>query len=95
MIHDTQKMWVAIWGRASEIEGPFELSDIVGPTAAALGVPEHDAERRLRFLMSELDRMPDGEQYFRMEGNAVVPLAEFAGSPKDLTSALRAYPFEV
>jgi hypothetical protein len=95
---DSQTIWMALWRRALSHDNPlepFEISEIVPEVAAALKVPEHDALRQIRALLTELGRLPDGEQYFRSEGRAIVPLPEFARVHKDPDSELKAYPYEL
>ena len=52
-------------------------------------------EREIRFLLTELGRLPDGQQFFAVEGNAVVPLPEFDRAPAGPDAARDAYPFEL
>src|SRR4051794_21673702 len=95
---DTQTVWMVIWNRATKGPGrrePFEVSEIVPDVAKALSVSEHDAARLIRGLLKELERLPEGKQYFALEGDAIVPLPEFAEVPADPRSALAAYPFEL
>jgi hypothetical protein len=88
-------IWTIIWERAARDPSPFEISEMVPQVAAALGVDARDAEKRIAMLLKELSRMPEGEQYFTREGNAVVALPEFQRSPKDAATAAKAYPFEL
>jgi hypothetical protein len=95
---DSQTIWMILWRRALRSDSPldpFEISEIVPDVVDALEVPEREAERRVASLMGELDRLPQGEQYFRLEGNAIVPLPEFAAVHQDPDSELNAYPYEL
>ena len=53
------------------------------------------AERMVAMLLGELERLPDGHQYLAREGNAVVPLPEFATITADPAAEVAAYPFEL
>ncbi len=95
---DTQTVWMVLWKKAAtdpNFQAPFEIDEVLPETAAALGSSPGDARRTLSGLLKELERMPDGRQFFRQEGEAVVPLLEFLRSAKDDASALNAYPFEI
>lgn len=92
---DAKNAWLVVWGWASSRSGPFELSDVAPDVAKALKADAHRAERVVSSLLKELERLPEGQQYFRREGNAIVPLPEFQQSAKDKESASRTYPFEV
>jgi hypothetical protein len=95
---DSQTIWMLLWRRAlrsaSPLE-PFEIAEVVPDVVEALAVPEREAARRISSLLTELARLPEGEQYFRQEGSAVVPLPEFAQVHKDPDSELKAYPYEL
>ena len=94
----TQTLWKLIWDRAAQDPAgrePFEVAEVAPAVAAALNLSEGDASRKVTELMGELGRMPDDQQYFALEGRAIVPLAEFRMSAKDEKAALAAYPFEV
>jgi hypothetical protein len=90
-----QTVWTILWERAGQRSEPFEIAEVAPRVAQALGIAPKEAERKIELFVNELARMPDGEQYFRREGNALVPLEEFASAPKDSASVLRAYPFEL
>ena len=95
---DYQTVWRVLCRHA--LAGPipgqsFEISEVVPEVARALQVTCRQAERMVAMLLGELGRLPDGRQYFAREGNAVVPLPEFAGVTADVTAELAAYPFEL
>ena len=93
-----QTVWKILWDRAAQAPDgrvPFEVDEVAPAVAAAMELSEDDASRKVMGLMGELGRMPEGRQYFTLEGRAVVPLAEFRMSPKDEKAAMDAYPFEV
>jgi hypothetical protein len=90
-----QTLWTILWERAAQNFEPFEIAEVAPQVAQALAIRPKDAERKIGLFVGELARLPDGEQYFRREGNALVPLEEFASAPKDSASVLRAYPFEL
>ena len=95
---DSQTVWMILWKKAASdpaARAPFEIDEVVPEAAAALGDPPKDVKRIIAGLLNELERMPDGRQYFCQEGNAVVPLPEFIGAAKDDKTALAAYPFEI
>jgi hypothetical protein len=95
---DTQTIWMVIWNRATAPPGhgePFEIAEIATEVAERLKVSEQDATRRIAGLLDELERLPDGRQYFRREGNAIVALPEAANIPLDLPDELKAYPYEL
>ena len=95
---DYQTLWTILCRRA--LSGPnsgqaFEISEVVPDVAQALQVTNPQAERMVAMLLGELDRLPDGRQFFTREGNAVVPLSELAAVTADATVELAAYPFEL
>ena len=95
---ESQAIWKIVWARAARgpnAREPFEIDEVVPDVVEALGVSEEAAKRKVAGLLKELERLPEGEQYFAMEGNAVEPLEEFAAAPKDAETALRLYPFEI
>jgi hypothetical protein len=95
---DTQTIWLILWRRAlqnANPRDPFEIAEVVPDVVEALKVPERDATRLVSGLLTELERLPEGGRYFRREGNAIVPLPEFASVHKDPDSELRAYPYEL
>ncbi|MBV8229846.1 MAG: hypothetical protein JO329_07680 [Planctomycetaceae bacterium] len=95
---DTQKIWLILWRRALKSRkprDPFEVAEVVPDVAEVLKISDKAAERLVRGLLKELERLPDGKQFFRLEGDAVVPLPEFADVHQDPQSELAAYPFEL
>jgi hypothetical protein len=95
---DSQIIWMTLWRRALSHANPlepFEISEIAPYVVAALELPERDAVRRIGALLTQLGRLPEGEQYFRAEGSAVVPLPEFARVHQDPDSEFKAYPYEL
>jgi hypothetical protein len=92
---DPQTVWTILWKRAQRTQAPFEIGDVAPEIAAALQIPEREASHKVGTLLTELSRLPEGEQYFRREGNAVVPLTEFASASEKTTKPLELYPFEV
>jgi hypothetical protein len=94
---DSQTVWTILWERASkgpDPREPFEVSEVVPQVINRLNVPEEHAARLVRGLMMELGRMPEGRQYFTLEGDAIVPLPEFARD-RGKKSPLDAYPYEL
>lgn len=95
---DTQTVWMILWKRAtrsSDPLDPFEVSEVVPEVAKTLNIPEEHAARLISGLLKELARLPDGKQYFKLEGNAIVPLPEFRRVHQDPNSELSAYPYEL
>ncbi len=93
---DMQTLWSMLWSRASGNPSPFEMDEILPEAARRLGLVEEEARRRLRMLLGELERLPEGRQFFRLEGNAVVPLDEFrSAATDDPAKVIAAYPFEL
>jgi hypothetical protein len=92
---NSHKLWLVLWNRAATDSSPFEISEVVSNVAEALEIDEKEAPRRISLFLGELQRLPEGDRYFTLEGSAVVPLPEFAASPKDEAAAMKAYPFEV
>jgi hypothetical protein len=89
-----EAVWIILWEYALGHPGPFEIDEVVPEVERRLGVEAAEAKRLVGFLLTELSRLPEGEQYFAREGNAVVPLAEFEAAPKDPARAEEFYPFE-
>ena|SRR5579883_652950 len=95
---DTQTVWMVLWrraGRSKNPRDPFEIDEVVPEIVEALKIPKPAAAKLVVELMKELERLPDGKQFFRLEGNAIVPLPEYVKAPKDENSVLAAYPFEL
>lgn len=92
---DSQTIWAILWGRAAREKGPFEIDEVAPEVAKALGEPESNAKRQIGFLLEELNRMPDGKQFFIEEGEAAVPLPEFFEAVARGVSPGDAYPFEL
>jgi hypothetical protein len=95
---DTQTVWMILWKRAtqgSHPREPFEIAEVVPEVTRSLNISEREATRLVSGLLQELDRLPAGQRYFAREGNAVVPLPEFANVHQDPNSELRAYPYEL
>ncbi len=94
---DSQTVWTILWDHASkgrDPREPFEVSEVVPQVVRRLDVTEDHAARLVRGLMTELGRMPEGRQYFTLEGDAIVPLPEFVRD-KATKSPLDAYPYEL
>jgi hypothetical protein len=95
---DNQTVWTILLKHAltgNDPRAPFEISEVVPQVVAALDIPEKRATQLVGGMLTELSRLPDGKQFFRREGNAVVPLPEIAqvsGSPE---VELAAYPYEL
>jgi len=89
-----RKVWSILWDRAAEDPAPFEIAELAPRIAKLIGISEPEAQRQLAGLLKELERMPDGAQFFCEEGGAVVPLPEFLASAKDGATAAASYPFE-
>ena len=94
---ESQTVWMILSRRAlrSERTESFEISEILPEVEKSLGVDEGTAQRFVAGLLTELERMPAGKQYFRREGNAVVPLPELSAIPRDPESEFAAYPYEL
>ncbi len=95
---DTQTVWLILWKRALKSRhprDPFEISEVVPDVVEALKVSNRDAERLIRGLLNELERLPEGKQFFQLEGNAIVPQPEFEDVHQDPQSELAAYPYEL
>ena len=94
---DTQTVWMILWQHTLQqgAPRPFEISEAVGEVEKALQVSDRDAERLISALLKELERMPEGKQYFRREGNAVVPLPEMSRVAQEPNAELAAYPYEL
>ena len=77
---DSKLIWMVLWKKAASdpaCRAPFEIDEVVPEAARPLGDPPKDAKRIISGLLKELERMPDGRQFFCQEGEAVVPLPEF------------------
>jgi hypothetical protein len=95
---DTQTVWMILCRRAAGGPSPgqpFEIEEVTPAVAEALKLPEDRARKLVDLLLGELLRLPEGRRYFRREGNAVVPLPEFAQVPADENGRLDAYPYEL
>lgn len=91
MTSEWRTLFDLLWETAARVGGPFEIAEIVPEAARRLKQPETTAERELNLLLVELERMPEGRQYFEVEGNAVVPLPEI----QKAATSQDAYPFEL
>ena len=90
--------WQTLWSILSDYatrSGIFEIDDAVPEIATKLNVTDQEARRETAFLLGELARLPEGGQFFRVEGNAVVPLPEYLRLPPDPETRQNAYPFEL
>lgn len=92
---DTQTAWAMLWDHACKADGPFEIEEVVPALATKLGKPEEEARRLITFLLGEMERMPDGREFFALEGKAVVPLPEFSAACACGEKPLEAYPYEL
>lgn len=92
---DSQNAWAVVWDHAQHVSGPFEVEDVVLPVAVRIGKAEDEARGVVDFLLVEAGRMADGQQFFRVEGSAVVPQPEFYSAVLKGVSADQAYPFEM
>lgn len=95
---DSQTVWKILWDRAAKDPrpgAPFEIEEVAPAVAAARAISEAEARRIIGGLLGELDRMPEGRQYFTREGNAVVPLPEFLRDLSDTPDPLALYPYEL
>jgi hypothetical protein len=95
---DNQAVWKILWDHAqgeARPGEPFEIDDVVPAASEALGVIDDRARRLIGGLLVELARLPDGRQYFRREGDAVVALPEFFSAPRGPGAAEAAYPYEL
>jgi hypothetical protein len=97
-VSDNQAIWTILCQHAAAGQppnAPFEIGDVTPVVAQTLSVPEGRARKLVETLLAELARMPEGRNYFRREGDAVVPLPEFAGVSHDPKAMLDAYPYEL
>jgi hypothetical protein len=95
---DYQTVWAVLCRRAlmgPDPGQPFEIAEVVPEVAEALQVTNPQAERMVSMLLGELERLPEDRQYFAREGDAVVPLPEFATITGDPAAELAAYPYEL
>ena len=95
---DHQTIWTILWNHAARQptpDAPFEIDEVVPAVVAALEVSDPHARRLIGGLLTELDRLPDGEQFFAREGNAVVPLSEFLKAKDQGTAPIDLYPYEL
>ena len=92
---DSQTIWSILWDHARTENGPFEIDDVVPAVAKALGMADASAHRAITSLIDELDRMPDGRQYFDTCGDAAVPLPEFREAVAKGKAAAETYPYEL
>lgn len=95
---DTQTVWTVLWNRAAWSATPgavMEISEVAPGVMAALKIDRAAATRLIASLLKELSRLPEGAQFFALEGDAVVPLPELAAARKAGRTALQAYPFEL
>jgi hypothetical protein len=95
MTSEWQTLFALLWETAAKVRGPFEIAEVVPEGARRLGQPGGTVEREVRFLLTELGRMPEGRRYFAVEGDAAVPLPEFDRAPAGPGAARDAYPFEL
>jgi hypothetical protein len=95
---DTQTVWMILWKRATQSphpRDPFEIAEVVPEVCKTLNVNDRDAAGLVGGLLKELERLPEGKRYFTREGDAILPLPEFAALPKDPESEFAAYPYEL
>jgi hypothetical protein len=95
---DTQTVWMILWKRATSggtPSEPFEISEVVPEVVKTLQVSNEDATQLITGLLNELARLPEGKQYFALEGSAVVPLPELAQVTKNPKAEFEAYPYEL
>jgi hypothetical protein len=95
---DNQTVWIILWNHAAgqpSPGSPFEIDDVVPAVTAALHVPDDRARRLVGHLIGELNRLPEGHQFFAREGNAVVPLAEFLRMKSQVSHPVDVYPYEL
>jgi hypothetical protein len=95
MTSEWQALFALLWETAARVRGPFEIAEVVPEGARRLGQTDGTVGREIRFLLAELERLPEGKRYFTVEGNAVVPLPEFRATPPGPDAARDAYPFEL
>lgn len=92
---DAQALWLIIWNRAGADPSPFELDEVAPELSRQRDLSPEQASRTCDLLLKELERLPEGKQFFRREGNAVVPLPEFLAATNSRQDARDAYPFEL
>ncbi len=90
----SQTTFGILWEHASASPGPFEIDEVAPRVQEAIGGDEKSASQRVASLLDELARLPEGERFFRLEGNAVVPLPEFEEARSKGVTAQIAYPYE-
>jgi hypothetical protein len=91
---ESQAIWTILWKHAVESPEPCEASDVAPDVAKAIGVSVPEARKRVAGFVKELERLPDGKQFFSLEGEAVVPQPEFRSSAHDDATVQTLYPFE-
>src|SRR5262245_40975199 len=98
---DSHTVWMILRTARSRPLDPLNLRDLRGharvvpAVVAALHVDEKAASRLIATLFTELSRLPDGRQFFRREGDAIVPLPESLEAARAAPSPLSAYPYEL
>ncbi len=92
---DAQTAWTILWNRALTTAGPFETSEVLPEVVARLKVDEQQAARLVSLLLTELSRLPEGRRFFRLEGQAIVPLQEFVDASRGTANPLSVYPYEL
>jgi hypothetical protein len=95
---DNQTVWTILWERAAADASPgtpFEIDEVVPTVAESLKVSEDKARRLINRLLGELERLPDGHQFFTREGNAVVPLSGFLLARGRVSHPVEMYPYEL
>jgi hypothetical protein len=94
-VSEWQTVWTILWDRVARDPAPFEIDEVTPEIARRLNLPGPDAAREVGTLLGELGRMPDGEQFLRREGNAIVALPELLDAQRKATAPLDVYPFEL
>ncbi len=92
---ECQHAWAVVWDHAAATSGPFEIADVVPAVAVKAGLDEDQARRTIELIVGEAHRLPEGQQFFCVEGSAIVPQGEFFDAILRGVSAADAYPFEL
>ena len=95
---DNQTIWTILWNHAASLSLPgaiFEISDLLPAVVEALKITDAEAQRVISMLLDELDRLPEGRQFFAREANAIVPLSSFLRAKDKVANPVDAYPYEL
>jgi hypothetical protein len=94
-VSEWQTVWMVLWDRVAGDPNPFEIAEIAPEVARRLNFKPEAAVHEVATLLEELARLPDGERFYRREGNAVVALPELIEARRRGKPPLDVYPFEL